>query len=76
MIGPDIVVRVVEVKGGQVKLGIEAPRDTAVHREEIFQRIREENLRAAAGTPERLDDVARSMNKGPIRGRKPGKGNT
>ncbi|MDH4229673.1 MAG: carbon storage regulator CsrA [Nitrospirota bacterium] len=64
VIGPDIVVRVVEVKGGQVKLGIEAPRNTSVHREEIFRRIHEENVRAAAGTPDQLDQVVRTLRPG------------
>jgi carbon storage regulator len=43
MIGDDIVVKVLGVRGGQVKIGIEAPRETAVHRHEIFERIKSEN---------------------------------
>ena len=39
MIGDGITITVLGVKGGQVRLGINAPRDVAVHREEIFQRI-------------------------------------
>ncbi len=39
MIGEGITITVLGVKGGQVRLGINAPRDVAVHREEIFQRI-------------------------------------
>ena len=39
-IGPDIVVKVLEIKKGEVKLGIEAPRSIAVHRGEIAERIR------------------------------------
>ena len=38
-IGDDITITVVSVKGGQVKLGINAPRDVAVHREEVWQRL-------------------------------------
>ena len=42
MIGDDVQVTVLGVKGGQVRLGIEAPRDVPVHREEIYQRIQAE----------------------------------
>ncbi len=43
MIGSDVVVRVIEIKGGQVKLGIDAPHETSVHREEVYRRICKEN---------------------------------
>jgi carbon storage regulator len=48
VIGDDIIVSVVEVRGDQVKLGIEAPRNVKVFREEVFIAIQEENKRAAA----------------------------
>ena len=38
-IGDDIVITVVSVSGGHVRLGIEAPRDLAVHRSEIYEKI-------------------------------------
>jgi carbon storage regulator len=38
-LGDDITITVVSVKGGNVRLGITAPRDVAVHREEVFERI-------------------------------------
>lgn len=40
-IGDDITITVVEVDGGKVKLGIEAPKETQVHREEIFNAIKQ-----------------------------------
>ena len=42
MIGEDIVVKVLGVRSGQVKIGIEAPRELPVHRHEIFERIKSE----------------------------------
>jgi carbon storage regulator len=46
-IGDDIRVTVVEIRGKQVRLGIEAPSHIVVLREEIFRRIQEQNLQAA-----------------------------
>jgi carbon storage regulator len=48
VIGEDIVVSVVEVRGDQVKLGIDAPRNVKVFRQEVFNAIQEENRKAAA----------------------------
>mgnify|MGYP001086269756 CR=1 FL=1 len=48
MIGDEIKVTVVEVRGDQVKLGITAPKQISVHREEIFLVIQKENIKAAA----------------------------
>ncbi len=41
-IGPDIIVTVLGVNGSHVRIGVEAPRDVEVHREEIFERIKHE----------------------------------
>ncbi len=46
MVGDDITVSIIEVKGNQVRIGINAPKDVAVHREEVYERIRREQHRA------------------------------
>ena len=46
-IGDNIEISVVDIKGRQARIGIKAPQNLAVHREEVFQRIREENIMAA-----------------------------
>ena len=46
-IGDDITITLVEIKGAQVKLGIEAPKHIEIHRQEIYERIREENLNSS-----------------------------
>lgn len=54
IIGDDIKITVVDVKGGNVRLGIEAPLETAVHRQEVHEKIQFENRLAASLTPESL----------------------
>ncbi|HET7561634.1 MAG TPA: carbon storage regulator CsrA [Rhodanobacteraceae bacterium] len=53
MIGDQVTVTVLGVKGNQVRIGITAPKDVAVHREEIYQRIKHEH---AAGEPVAVDE--------------------
>jgi carbon storage regulator len=60
MIGNDVTVTVLGVKGNQVRIGVNAPKDVAVHREEIYERIkREEDHAPQSGTPvaKIIDDV-------------------
>ena len=49
VIGNDIEVKVLAVKGSQVRVGIAAPREVEVHREEIYQKILEEQSDATGG---------------------------
>jgi carbon storage regulator len=48
MIGPDVVVTVLEVRGDQVRIGIKAPRSVDVHREEVFAALQKANRSAAS----------------------------
>jgi carbon storage regulator len=48
-IGDDITLGVLEIHGGTVRLGIDAPKSVRVFRQEVYERIKEENLRAAQG---------------------------
>ncbi|EQC1054043.1 carbon storage regulator CsrA [Providencia rettgeri] len=48
MIGDDIKIKILGVKGNQVRIGVAAPEDVSVHREEIYQRILAENSIATA----------------------------
>ncbi len=44
MIGEEVTVTVMDVKGNQVRIGIKAPREVAVHREEVYDRVQQEKL--------------------------------
>ncbi len=50
VIGENIIIRILDVKGDSVKIGIEAPKEISVHRQEIFDAIRQENKAAALGS--------------------------
>jgi carbon storage regulator len=60
-IGDVIKITVLEVRSGQVKLGIDAPPEIKVHREEIYARIQAENRRAATSSPEALREAAQGL---------------
>ncbi|MFW6138426.1 MAG: carbon storage regulator CsrA [Spirochaetota bacterium] len=57
MIGESIEIAIVEVRGDQVKLGISAPRDIAVHRKEVYIAIQKENIDASKSSVDQIGEI-------------------
>mgnify|MGYP001325869406 CR=1 FL=1 len=57
VIGDEIEVVVLEVRGEQVRLGIKAPKNVTVHRKEVYDQIREENVSASDVDPSDVPDL-------------------
>ncbi|UCG61968.1 MAG: carbon storage regulator CsrA [Candidatus Zixiibacteriota bacterium] len=68
-IGEDIRISVLGIHGRQVRIGIDAPLDVVVHREEIYVKIQEENRKAQKSIPTDLKGMVRLI-KGKIKGEK------
>lgn len=62
MVGDNVKITIVDVKGDQVKLGITAPREVAVHREEVYREIQKEN-QLAANAKANLDQLNKMFQK-------------
>lgn len=56
-----IKIRVVQIKGKQVRLGIEAPKDTKIHREEVYLAIQEQNQQSANVSSEKSRSVSKLL---------------
>lgn len=62
-IGDNIVVKIVDLDGRHVKLGIEAPKNVSVNREEIYERIQRENQAASTAKDTGLENIAKALRK-------------
>ena len=56
MIGDDISVTVLGIRGNQVRIGVNAPKDVSVHREEIYERIQQEKSGGSRVEPDKEED--------------------
>lgn len=56
-IGDDIIITFLDIKGKQLRIGINAPKDVPIHRGEIYQLIQEQNVQAAAAEDVKLKDI-------------------
>lgn len=56
-----IKIVVVQIKGKQVRLGIKAPKETKIHREEVYMAIQEQNKEAVNASPASLSDVSKAI---------------
>lgn len=71
IIGDNIVITIVDIRGDKVRLGIEAPTEIPVHRQEVYEAIQRENLRASQLDPKEARAVGKPA-KGPLdRGPRP-----
>jgi carbon storage regulator len=63
MIGDDVVITVLEARGDVIRLGIQAPRDVQVHREEVYKELQAANREAASPTDDAVRALTRMLNK-------------
>jgi len=59
MIGDDVVITIVDIRGDKVRLGIDAPQDIPVHRQEVYDAIKRENQRASNLRPSEMRDLGK-----------------
>jgi carbon storage regulator len=67
MIGDEIEISIVDIRGDKVRLGINAPTRIAVHRKEVYDAIKRENTQAARLGATDLDSLAQTIKPGPAR---------
>lgn len=63
IIGDDVVITVVDIKGEQVKIGVTAPKTVSIHRKEVYEAIQEENRAAAKSKAQNLSGLVNVIQK-------------
>ena len=61
IIGDDVIVTVLEARGDVIRIGIQAPRDVQVHREEVYKELQQANREAASLTEDAVEAVNRML---------------
>jgi carbon storage regulator len=64
IIGDDITIKIIEIKGGGIRIGIDAPRDCKIYRQEVYDRISQENREALQWQLDDLDALVTTTQKG------------
>jgi carbon storage regulator len=62
IVGDDIVISVIEVRGDAVRIGIQAPRSVSVHREEVYLELQQANQQAASSTDDAVGAIVDELN--------------
>ncbi len=63
LIGDDITVTIIESKSGTIRIGIDAPRDKKIFRQEVYDKIKEENVEASRWNPVDIDSLGGTIKK-------------
>lgn len=61
IIGDSISIKIIEIKGGGIRIGIDAPRETKIYRQEVFDRIKQENVEATNWNLDDLDALSANL---------------
>ncbi len=61
IIGDSISIKIIEIKGGGIRIGIDAPRETKIYRQEVFDRIKQENVEATNWSLDDLDVLSANL---------------
>lgn len=63
IIGDDITIKIIEIKGGGIRIGIDAPKECKIYRQEVYERISEENREALQWELDDLESIVPKINK-------------